>query len=143
MLIELVVATVMVLLTVAIHGLGIALLGQFLRSEARTEHLANVPPLSPKAFAVTMGLVLGLFALHGIEVWLYALLYSGIGAVADLRTAVYFSAVTYGTIGDSSVQFAPRWDLVAAIEGLNGIILLGWSTAFFVTIVSRIGRPRG
>jgi hypothetical protein len=29
---------------------------------------------------------------------------------------------------------------VSAIEGINGLLLLGWSTAFFVTIVTRLGR---
>ena len=28
----------------------------------------------------------------------------------------------------------------AAIEGINGILLLGWSTAFFVSLMARMGR---
>lgn len=140
MLIELLVATMMVLLTVAIHGLGLTLLAQFLRYEKRVDHITNIPPLSLRAFAMTMILVLGLFALHGVEVWLYAFLYHGLGAVPDLRDAVYFSAITYGAIGYSDASILPEWHLVAAIEGLNGVILLGWSTAFFVTVVGRLGR---
>jgi len=35
---------------------------------------------------------------------------------------------------------ARTWQLVAAIEGINGIILLGWSTAFFVSIGNRFTR---
>ncbi len=38
----------------------------------------------------------------------------------DLHTAVYFSTITYGTVGYDD-------------EGINGIVLLGWSTAFFVS----------
>ena len=32
--------------------------------------------------------------------------------------------------------------MVAAIEGVNGVVLLGWSTAFFVTVVARMGRMK-
>jgi hypothetical protein len=30
--------------------------------------------------------------------------------------------------------------MVVAIEGINGVILLGWSTAFFVMVITRLGR---
>lgn len=142
MWLELLVATGMVLLTVTIHGFGLALLGIWLRGEARAEHISTAPPLSRRAFVFTMMLVLGLFALHGIEVWLYALLYHSIGAVPDLRTAAYYSAATYGAIGFSDEAMAPEWRLLGAIEGLNGVLLLGWTTAFFVTVVGRLGRGR-
>jgi hypothetical protein len=41
---------------------------------------------------------------------------------------------------DGGDALDPEWRLVAAIEGVNGIILLGWSTAFFVTGMRRLGR---
>ena len=72
--------------------------------------------------------------------WLYAFLYEGLGAVVDLETAVYFSTISYAGIGFDDRYIAPEWRLVAAIEGINGLLLLGWSTAFFVTIVARLGR---
>jgi hypothetical protein len=35
---------------------------------------------------------------------------------------------------------AEQWRLVSAIEGINGIIFIGWSTAFFVTLMGRLRR---
>ncbi len=35
-------------------------------------------------------------------------------------------------------MLTPAWRVVGAIESANGIILLGWSTAFFIAIVGRI-----
>ena len=35
-------------------------------------------------------------------------------------------------VGYSDAAMAEQWRLVSAIEGINGIILIGWSTAFFV-----------
>ena len=62
------------------------------------------------------------------------------GAVADLETPVYFSTITYAGIGFDDADISHRWRLVSAIEGVNGILLLGWSTTFFVTVVAWLRR---
>ncbi|HWA61634.1 MAG TPA: ion channel [Caulobacteraceae bacterium] len=142
MIVQLALSTLMVLLTVVIHGFGLAIFGRYLRNELREEIAHHTPPLSPRTLVFTLALVLALFALHGIEIWLYAAVYVGLGAIHDLSTAVYFSTITYGGIGFSDVYIVKTWRLVAAIEGVNGVLLLGWSTAFFVTVVARLGgRP--
>jgi len=41
---------------------------------------------------------------------------------------------------DGAFEESPRRSLVSAIEGINGIILIGWSTAFFVTLTARMRR---
>ena len=133
-------ATAMVLFTVAIHAAGLVTLSRALRVEAREEAEEQIHPLSPRGIMFTLALVLGLFVIHGLEIWLYALLYASIGAVEGLRDALYFSTITYGAIGYDDAAMAEDWRLVSAIEGINGVLLLGWSTAFFVTIIARVGR---
>ena len=137
---ELALSTVMVVLTVAIHAAGLFALTRLMRLEDRKETLAHVHPMSLHGFAATLFAILGIFVLHGMEIWLYAFLYTFLGAVETLRDAVYFSTITYGAIGYSDEKMAEQWHLVSAIEGINGIVLIGWSTAFFVTV---IGRMRG
>lgn len=139
MIIQLAVATLMVLLTVTIHGVGLALLGRYLRLEARDEMSRHVPALSRRTLAFTLVLVLALFALHGVEIWSYALLFMSLGAIGDLETAVYFSTIAYAGIGFDDAYITPAWRLVSGIEGVNGVLLMGWSTAFFVTVVTRLG----
>ncbi|MEO8175569.1 MAG: ion channel [Sphingomicrobium sp.] len=140
MIAELALATLMVFITVAIHAGGIYGLSRLLRLEEREEAEEHVHPLSPRGLTATIIVILGLIVLHGIEIWTYAFLYLGIGAVDGLREAVYFSTITYGAIGYSDAAMAERWRLVSAIEGINGIILIGWSTAFFVTLIARMRR---
>ncbi|MFC3580916.1 potassium channel family protein [Sphingomonas hylomeconis] len=135
LLLELTVASVMVGFTVAVHLLGIALLLALLR-----RHRANAGS-QRSAWHDSGGIVAaagGLFVLHAIEIWAYAALYAWIGAVPDFETALYFSTATYTTVGYGDVVLARPWRIVGAIEGANGVILLGWSTAFFVAVVSRI-----
>lgn len=140
MLLQLTVATVMVLITVIVHGAGIAGLGRLLRLESYQEHVSHLPPMSTRSLIFTLALVLCLFTLHGVEIWLYAALYVLVDAVPHLETGVYFSTITYGGIGFTDNYLDPDWRLVAAIEGVNGVLLLGWSTAFFVAVISRLGR---
>lgn len=139
---QLFVSTLMVLLTVVIHGTGIFALARFLRVEAREEAEEHIHPMSLRGISVTLSLVLGLFVLHGIEIWAYAFVYLWLDALPTFSDAVYFSTITYATTGYDDEGFATAWRMVAAIEGVNGIILLGWSTAFFVTVVARMGRSR-
>jgi len=137
---ELAVAAAMVITTVRMHGVGLAILSKLLRLESRDERRLNIHPLSPSGIGFTLLIVIGLFFLHGLEIWAYAALFLVLGAIPDLYTAVYFSTITYGTIGYDDDPIAGRWSLVSAIEGINGVLLLGWSTAFFVTVVARLGR---
>ena len=142
MLAQLTVGTGMILLTVLIHGIGIFGLGRWLRVEAREEAEEHIHPMSPRGILVTLGLILGLFALHGIEIWAYAVVYRLVDAIPTFDQAVYFSTITYSTTGYNSEGLSPDWQMIAAIEGLNGFLLLGWSTAFFVTVIARMRSSR-
>ncbi len=138
MLVQLLIATAMVLVTVTIHGLGLLALSRWLRGERVEEREAHISALSLRGMLVTLGVVLGLFALHGVEIWFYALVYLQLGALPGLEDAVYFSTITYATIGFDDEGFHPAWQLVAAIEGINGVLLMGWSTAFFISLAARL-----
>ncbi len=137
MLVELALSTVMVLLTVVLHGGGLLVLGRLLEMRERSKERARISPVSIDGALVAVLATLGLLILHGVEIWLYAALYRGIGAIETLRDAVYFSTITYASIGFSDAVVTPEWKLLGAIEGINGALLLGWSVAFFVTLMTR------
>lgn len=136
MLIQLTLATGMVVLTVLIHGAGITALARGLRIETSVDEERH--HFSLKRAVGILIIVLALFTLHGIEIWLYAAVYLLIDAIQNLEAAVYYSTITYASIGFGDTEMARQWRLVGAIEGINGVLLLGWSTAFFVTVVARL-----
>ena len=142
MFLELGVSTCLLLAAVAIHGVGLGIIALFVKRELQQEQHEHLPPLSLRSVGLTSGIVLGLTTLHGIEIWGYALFYLVVGALPDLRTAVYLSTMAYTTVGASGLGRREGWEMVAAIEGINGVILLGWSTAFFVMVISRLGQQR-
>lgn len=142
MLLELTVATAMVLLTVGAHAIGLLYLGRVLAALESRESPAptaiRLNPLSTRGALYTVTLVLGLFFIHGLEIWSYAALFYLLGAVPDLREAVYFSSISYSSIGYGDASIDPEWKLLGAIEGINGAILLGWTVAFFVAVMGRL-----
>lgn len=76
--------------------------------------------------------------LHLLEISTWAVFYWWKGAIADLQSAFYFSAVTYTTTGYGDIVLPEEWRLLGGIEALTGILMCGWSTGFFFAIVSRM-----
>ena len=124
------------LLTI-VHGAGVVGIARALHLDAqrprrRRFHLDTV--------AVLSGVALMLFALHFFEIALLAGFYLAVGAFGSLEEALFFSASAYATLAQPEVGFPVQWRLVGALEGLIGFLLIGWSTAFFVTDMNRLLR---
>ena len=120
---------------IIVHLAGLLLLLRLLQlhvARVRTAHA-----LLDQALVIA-GAAFGLFLLHALEIWAYAMFYVLVGEIHGLEDALYYSTSTYATIGYGDVLLSRRWRILGAIEGANGVILLGWSTAFFVSIVQRL-----
>lgn len=129
------IATAMVLATTLVHLAGLSGLLLLLSRQPSGESPNRA--LRYEVLAI-IGAALGLFALHGLEIWAYAALFDLLGAVSSFEAALYYSTSTYTTVGYGDIVLGKAWRLIGAIEGANGMILLGWSTAFFVALVGRI-----
>lgn len=125
--------SLMVALTVTIHFFGLMALLWLLRARAHVVHETWT-----REGGAILVVILGLMLVHTTEVWLYACTYLALGALPDLETAVYFSTASFTTIGYGDVVLDRKWRLVGAIEGANGLLLFGWSTAFLFSVVSRM-----
>lgn len=135
LLAQLAISTGLVALTALAHLAGLAALIALLQTHGprlRTPHRGLDQAL------LVLAAVFSLFALHGAEIWLYAAVYLMAGEFHDFQDALYFSTSTYATIGYGDILLSRAWRIVGAIEGVNGIILLGWSTAFFVSVLRRL-----
>jgi uncharacterized protein YhhL (DUF1145 family) len=138
LLVQFAVSTVMVVLCVVIHGCGLFGLNRALRSEAALERIEHIAPLSPRGALFTLGAVIAMLALHGLEIWLFAFTYLALGAIDTLEAALYFSTISYSTVGYNDLHITGQWRLLGAFESVLGIFLLGWSTAFFFRMIGRI-----
>lgn len=131
---ELLISTVMVPATVLGHLIGLNLLLQLTRIHV-TRFATSVPV---DRVLVPMGMVLGIFVIHGVEIWGYALLYWLAGATDALTDALYLSLGAYSTTGWVDVHLREGWRIVVSLESVNGLLLVGWSTAFFFQNITRL-----
>ncbi|GBF57414.1 hypothetical protein PbB2_01081 [Candidatus Phycosocius bacilliformis] len=131
------VSSAMVAVTVIVHFVGLATLMLLIRQRQPLTN-PSAPHFSIRVLAILF-VVFGLFAIHTVEIWLYAMVYHfGLNAFQDFETALYFSTVTFVSLGYGDVILPRDWRLVGAIEAANGVILLGWSTAFLITVIGRL-----
>lgn len=133
MLVQLTLATAMVIATAMTHLLGLAILTRILRSHSRMFRRLRIMPLT-----LLLAATVGIIGIHTVEIWFYAALYLGLGALGHFEEALYFSTVTYASIGYGDVLLPHQWRILGAIEGAAGIIMLGWSTAYLVSLLTQL-----
>jgi voltage-gated potassium channel Kch len=129
---KLLIALSLMALSVAIHASGMASALHW----ARRQPYAALPVWRWTWLFIVVAAWMILLHLSEITVW--ALFYLLKGAIADLQSALYFSAVTYTTTGYGDVVLPEEWRIVGGVEALTGILMCGWSTGFFFAVVSRM-----
>ncbi|MBA3448557.1 MAG: two pore domain potassium channel family protein [Pseudaminobacter sp.] len=132
---NLVVAAMLNALTFLVHAAGLIALTRlmkFLPGEAAPD----------RRWGKLVGIFIaafGLFILLCIEIGIWAVSLVGVGAFSDFETAFYFSTSSFATIGFGDVAPAHSWRLLAAMEGVTGFLIIGWSSAYLVMSGIRFG----
>ncbi len=132
---NLIIATIMVVLTAFVHLMGLTVLIRIMRLSRAPEH---VQTSALSSSAMIMLVIVGIFAVHTVEVWLYAALYYELKLFGTFEACLYFSTSVFTTVGFGDLVVGPRWRLLTAIESANGFLLLGWSTAFLISLTARM-----
>lgn len=132
----------MILATTLIHGAATLAGVSVLREHYRQRHRRSLPPSSLHDTLVVALFVLWMFLATIAEVWLWAGLYRHLGALSTLEEALYFSTVTYSTLGYGDIVLDKTWRLLASFQAANGLFLFGWSTALVFLVVHRLFAQR-
>jgi hypothetical protein len=111
-------------LRISLMGGGAGLVSRFVR------------PLYVPWFCVS-NIVLLMFVVAVVEVTLWALAYQALGAIDGLEPALYFSMVTFTTLGYGEIVLDPEWRLIASCQAAIGIIMFGWTTAIVIAGVQK------
>ena len=125
-----VLATVVtVVICVLLHYESLSLLGRWLTVE-RLAHRARI-----------VAMMFGLVLVHIVEIWMFALTSyllatrSGFGGfIANIPMIfvdyVYFSAVTYTSLGFGEIVPYGALRFLAGTEALLGLLMIGWTVAY-------------
>lgn len=86
--------------------------------------------------AVVIG-VLFVMLVYSVNVWIWAAAFYAVGAFADFEPALYFSLVSFTTVGFGDITLNHEWRLLSGLTAAHGFLSFGWSAAYMVELVRR------
>ena len=132
MLIKILIAGGLVVLTVAMHAVGLDVLLRAMM-QSRALDRTGFRPVTGMVIALTCWLIL----VHLAEISVWGLFYFWRGCLPSFVDALYFSGTTYTTAGNGDLVLPKPWRMLAPLETLTGILMCGLSTGLFFAVVSR------
>lgn len=125
-------------ITVTIHGFGSSYWIKHLNN-----NYFNLSPnsLQKKTKKLLISTALFLLILNFIEAIIWGFVYyilPGITEFETLEKAVYFSLVTFTTLGYGEITISSSNRILAGFEAMNGVLLLGWSTTMMFSVMQFI-----
>jgi len=133
------VAVAITFCTVIIHALAMMPMIHFVHYELR---LGRAGVRFRRDVAIVAGATLVALAAHLVAIATWALVFSLCGEFTQLSGAVYHSGLNYTTLGDSDAVISPSWKLLVPLEGANGMLMFGVSTATLFAIIQRLIQTR-
>lgn len=126
----------LIVLTVTIHVLGLGLVG--LRAiGASGRMLERRHPIL--VFVSVVGAVtLMATCLHATEAAIWAAAYRILAALPDNRSAMLYSLNAITSYGHAELVLEGHWQLLGALEALNGWLLFGLTTAFLFGTIEKV-----
>ncbi|MEY3080301.1 MAG: hypothetical protein RJA94_286 [Pseudomonadota bacterium] len=81
--------------------------------------------------------VLFVMSVQTVNVWVWATTFYLVGVFQDFEPSLYFSLVTFSTLGFGDIILDEKWRLLSGLTAANGLLSFGWSTAYMVELVRR------
>jgi hypothetical protein len=126
----------LIVTTVIFHVTGLALINE--RVNGATQYIKRRHNFL-LAFAPIMGVtMLWATLLHAAEAGIWAWVYWLLRALPDGKSALLYSLGAMTSYGHASFYLAPHWQLMGALEALNGVILFGLTTAYLYGIIREV-----
>jgi len=124
-------------LTIAIHTTAVVMMafGLEARIRARVDETPDLRRAIPTVIVRIGAVALILAALHGLEGVLWALAYWWLGALGSFGEASVYALSTMTTFEIPGLTLPSRFQMISALEAVNGVLLFGISTAFLFAVI--------
>jgi len=104
------------------------------RQEEKWQNRSRILRTSgPIAFALAV-----IIAIHTIQVWIWAIVWVLGDVLPDWNSALYFSLVTFTTLGYGDIVLGDGLRIFGAFASVTGLLSFGLSTAFLVGLMTRM-----
>jgi hypothetical protein len=139
---------------IGIFCVALLVLTTLIHYEVLRTMTVGLPTLDMPARAKLIIVIFGAFLAHVVEIFLYAaafyvlVRYFGAGplghsAASSPTLCIYFSAETYTSLGYGDVVPGGELRMLAGMEALNGLLLIGWSASYTYIAMERFWSDSG
>lgn len=129
MLIQIALGSLMMVLSVAVAGLSL----WFVETGLRRSHAWLIAePHGPKLMALLCAASLWIVSIVTIGVWMWSAVFLMLGVFITLEEALYFSLVSFTTLGYGDVILPREWRLLGGMCAANGFMTFGLLVAMLV-----------
>ncbi|MDT0594537.1 ion channel [Glaciecola petra] len=135
MLEQLLIGGVTIAVTVVIQ---VVFIGLLVKGLSACGQMLSRPPHTVKFICSLVFIVLWLFLGLSASSWAWGFLFLLLGAFETMEPALYFSIVTFTTLGYGDITLPGEWRILGSIAAVNGLIIVGLNTAFLVEAITRI-----
>ncbi len=126
----------LIVLTVVIHVLGLGLMAQ--KAVGISNRMFERRHPTVVFVAVVGATTLAATCLHALEAGIWAGAYRLLGAIPDVRSAMLYSLNAITSYGHAALALKDHWQLLGALEALNGWLLFGLTTAFLFGMIEKV-----
>lgn len=142
LIIQLLIGGLMIGFTVMVHAIA---LDYIIRHARKSEDFLRRHTKTLWRPCLSAYIVVMVFCIHVLNIWSWAWLYLMHDSVPlhNISEALYFSTITYTTVGYGDIVLDSSSRMLSGIEAANGFILFGWTTAFIFEVISQLYRQEG
>jgi len=140
MLLNIIVGLIVIGITVVIQAYGTM---YWVRRFDRKRNAQTSDYLRKQGVQLLIATSVFLIFIHLVQAAIWALVFMFLPEVTEFETfekSMYFSLVTFTTLGYGEITIASANRILAGLEAINGITLIGWSTAFMFAIFQELIR---
>ena len=140
MLLNIILGLVVIGLTVIIQAYGTIL---WVSKYDKQRNLLDSSNFKTHGTRLLISTAIFLIFIHLVQAAIWALLFMFLPDVIEFENfekSMYFSLVTFTTLGYGEITISSTSRILAGLEAINGITLIGWSTAFMFAIFQELIR---
>ena len=138
MILNIFIGLVVIGITIIIQGYGTKFWMHYLMNFYVNKPLVGFDQRTVKLLVYTALFLLSLNFLEAI-IWGFTYyLLPGITEFEDIEKAIYFSLVTFTTLGYGEITISSSNRILSGLEAMNGVLLLGWTTAMMFSVLQFI-----
>tara|TARA_R110000787_G_scaffold60220_11_gene136615 strand:- start:824 stop:1270 length:447 start_codon:yes stop_codon:yes gene_type:complete len=135
MLLNIAIGVFIIGITILIHGYGTILWVKLLSKKYKNKHESSI---NKKTVGILIYTAIFLLSLNFLEAIIWGFTYyilPGITEFDTLEKAIYFSLVTFTTLGYGEITISSTNRILAGLEAMSGVLLLGWTTAIMFSVL--------